>query len=55
MDFLTYELIASGLLICIVFGLMSGYYLCLRNHRLIKGEYEMFDKKKFRKQEQGVK
>jgi len=44
MDFNTFALISMGMIACLFFGLISGYYICLRNHRLIKGEYEMFDK-----------
>ena len=55
MDFLTYSIIVGGMIICIGFGLMSGYYICLRNHRLIKGEYEMFDKPKCRKHDNNEK
>ena len=44
MDFLTYGLIACGYLLALGMGVGWGYLSCLRNHKLIKGEENMWDK-----------
>ena len=36
---------ASSVLLAIGFGLLWGYMMCLRNHKLIKGEEDMFKTK----------
>ena len=44
-DLFTFSMWGISLFIAIGVGLLWGYLMCLRNHKLIKGEEKMWEKK----------